>query len=291
MARKKLGEMLIEAGVLSEQGLRMALAEQRRWGGALGRTLVDMKLVSEPELVRVLSAQLTLPTVDLDKLDIHPTVLELVAGDIAEHHNIIPFAQPMKFLDVAMADPTNLGIIDELRIRTQLNIRPYLAGPKMIERALAKHYHRGFGKPLRRNAALALDTEDALPLEGAPRARPDVAEIEAARRREGFVQAPRRPTPLEVPTTPAPHAFTPPTPIDALGALAPAGPSAAQATAAAAGGGRAAHPRDAEIDALQERISKLEALLARDEDVLRKLLALLVEKGVATREEILERIR
>lgn len=289
MARKKLGEMLVEAGVLSEQGLRMALAEQRRWGGALGRTLVDMKLVSEPELVRVLSVQLNLPTVDLDKLDIHPTVLELVAGDIAEHHNIIPFAQPMKFLDVAMADPTNLGIIDELRIRTQLNIRPYLAGPKMIERALAKHYHRGFGKPLRRDAAVTLDTEDVLPLEGAPRARPDTAEIDAARRREGL--APRRPTPLGVPTTPAPHAFTPPAPIDALGPLAHAGPAGARGASTAAPVGSAPHARDAEIDALQERISKLEALLARDEDVLRKLLALLVEKGVATREEILERIR
>src|SRR5688572_4484827 len=195
MARKKLGEMLVEAGVLSEQGLRMALNEQKRWGGALGRTLVEMKMLSEAELVRVLSLQLNLPTIDLDHLEIHPTVLELVPGELAEHHNIMPFAQPMKFLDVAMADPTNLGIIDELRIRTQLNIRPYLAGPKMIERALAKHYRRGFGKVIRRDGDVPMDTGDSFALDhgGSPHARPDTAEIEAARRREGLRPVPQRP--------------------------------------------------------------------------------------------------
>src|SRR6185295_13691470 len=144
MARKKLGEMLVEAGVITEQSLRAALGEQRRWGGTLGRSLIEMKLVSEPELVGVLAKQLNLPTIDLDKADIPQAVLDLVPGELAQQHNLVPFAQPMKFLDVAMADPTNIGVLDELRIRTQLNIRPYLAGPKMIERALAKHYRRGF---------------------------------------------------------------------------------------------------------------------------------------------------
>ncbi len=279
MARKKLGVMLVEAGVLTEQSLRRALNEQKRWGGTLGRTLVDMKLIGEPELVRVLSAQLNLPTVDLDKLAIHPTVLELVPGELAEQHNLVPFAQPMKFLDVAMADPTNLGIIDELRIRTQLNIRPYLAGPKMIERALAKHYRRGFGRAIRRDAELPLDTGNTITLgvDDAAQPHPDAAEIEAARRREGLRQPPKpvRHAPLDVPVAP-------PSNIPPLG-----GASVELGTLDS----RTPRDRNAEIDALQERISALEALVARDEDVLRKLLALLVEKGVATREEILERIR
>lgn len=254
MARKKLGEMLVEAGVISEQALRMALAEQRRWGGTLGRTLIDMKAISEQELVDALSQQLALPTIDLDNLEISPTVLELVPGELAEQYSVVPFAQPMKFLDVAMADPTNIGVIDELRIRTQLNIRPYLAGPKMIERAVATHYRRGFGRMnLRSNAAMQIDTADTFTISpSGDHLRPNPAEIEAARRREGL-----RPSP---PTRPPPISMPPPS-------------------------------RDAEIDALQERISKLEALVERDEEVLRKLLALLVEKGVATREEILERIR
>jgi hypothetical protein len=275
MARKKLGEMLVEAGVLSEQGLRMALNEQKRWGRTLGHTLVDMKLVSEPELVQVLARQLNLPTIDLDQVDIHPTVLELVPGELAENYNLVPFAQPMKFLDVAMAEPTNLGLIDELRIRTQLNIRPYLAGPKMIERAIAKHYRRGFGRMVPRRSGgdeLALDTGDAVELDtGARRPRHDTAEIDAARRREGLRPMPKpvRPTPLDL-TSPPPST------------TGPVGPPPLVTRDA---------ERDAEIQALQERISKLEALVARDEDVLRKLLSLLVTKGVATREEILEAIR
>lgn len=269
MARKKLGEMLIDAGVLSEQALRRALNEQRRWGGTLGRTLVDLKLLGENELVRVLSMQLHLPTVDLDTIEIEPEVLDLVPGELAEQYNIVPFAQPMKFLDVAMAEPTNLGIIDELRIRTQLNIRPYLVGPKMIERALAKHYRRGFGRVLRHDLEVPLEGGDTVSLEpGGPRhARPGTDEIAAARRREGLTPAPRT----------LRHAS-----LDAAPAEAPADDEIGLPSLVT---------RDAEIDALQDRISALEALVARDEDVLRKLLALLIEKGVATREEILERIR
>ena len=154
MGRKKLGEMLVEAGVLSESSLRAALNEQRRWGGTLGRQLVEMKLISESELVRVLSLQLNLPTIDLDKVQIPQAVLDLVPVDVAEDNNVLPFAQPMKFLDVAMVDPTNLGVLDELRIRTQLNIRPYLAGPRMIERALGKFYGRAFGHAHRPDIAI-----------------------------------------------------------------------------------------------------------------------------------------
>ena len=238
--------MLVEAGVLSESGLRMALNEQKRWGGTLGRTLVEMKLVSEPELVRVLAQQLNLPTIDLDKQSIHPTVIELVPAELAQRHNIVPFAQPMKFLDVAMADPTNLGVIDELRIRTQLNIRPYLAGPKMIERALGKFYGVGFHRHVVR-------PEISIPIEGG-----DL--VGYGDPTDKLVDAPKRPVRGML--------QRPPTPV-----LDPTG------------------GRDAEIDALQERLSSLEALVARDEEVLRKLLALLVEKGVATRDEILERIR
>jgi len=252
MARKKLGEMLIEAGVLTESGLRLALGEQRRWGGTLGRTLVEMKLVNENELVRVLAQQLTLPTVDLDGRDIHQTVLDLIPSEVAQEHTLIPFAQPMKFLDVAMADPTNLGVVDELRIRTQLNIRPYLAGPKMIDRAIGKFYNVGFNRhQTRPDISISFDGP----------ATPQKEKLVDPGRKiaRGLVE--RAPTPV----------------LDPYGEEGGGPPPLAT--------------RDAEIDALQHRISELEALVQRDEEVLRKLLMLLVEKGVATRDEILERIR
>ena len=226
--RKQLGQMLIEAGAIDEHQLRSALADQRRWGRPLGRTLVELKLIKEDDLVRVLGQQLGLPSVDLDRVNVPRHVIELVPNQLAFQHNIIPFAQPMKFLDVAMLDPTNLGIVDELRIRTQLNIRPYLAGPKMIERALVKYYGATAKQQLQESYEIPIDIT-------APR---------AVVRDEGIKPSP------------------PPKQAD----------------------------RADEIVALQQRVSKLEALVARDEDVLRKLLALIIEKGLATREEIVERL-
>jgi hypothetical protein len=244
MARKKLGEMLLEAGLIDQTGLRAALVEQRRWGGHLGRVLIDMKLVSEDQLVSTLSRQLGIGTIDLDKLQVPQAVIDLVPGELAEQYSLLPFAQPMKFLDVAMSDPTNLGIVDELRIRTQLNVRPYLAGPKMIERAVARYYGRGILTGTTARAGLDLEPDPSKPME--------------------VIRGGTHPPPMGA-AGPPPADLALPTPPRVN--------------------------RDAEIAALQDRISKLEALVQRDEDVLRKVLALLVEKGVATREEILERLR
>jgi hypothetical protein len=259
MARKKLGEMLVEAGVIDPDALRSALADQRRWGRSLGRTLVELRLISEANLVSVLAKQLGLTSVDLDQLEIAPAVIALVPEELAVRHQLVPFAQPMKFLDVAMADPTNLSIVDELRIRTQLNPRAHLAGPRMIDRALARYYHTG------------VVVEDAgafeAPDEITP--RPQARESVAARPRidrEGL-------RPFRSGTT-GPSA-------------APSQSSPSLETMSIDPGGN----RDAEIDALQARLARLEALVERDEEVLRKLFALLIDKGFATRDEILAAIR
>ena len=245
--RQRLGEMLIEAGAIDEMQLRSALADQRRWGRPLGRTLVEMRLIKEDDLVRVLAKQLGIEPVDLDKLQISRAVTELVPGHIAKQHNVVPFAQPMKFLDVAMLDPTNLGIIDELRIRTQLNVRPYLAGPKMIERNLERYYGR---------AGMKLSQSIEIPLSYDDTERPGAGEVALEPElRDGLRTFVNR-------TSPPPVARS----------------------------GLEIASRDREIDALQERISMLESVVERDEQVLRKLLALLIEKGFATREEIIERL-
>jgi hypothetical protein len=264
MARKRIGEILIEAGVLDESGLRAALIEQRRWGGQLGRILVEMNLVSEAVLVKALSHQLNFPMVELVKQQFDPSILELVPGELAEQHSIVPFRVEGKFLDVAMSDPTNLGIIDELRIRTQLNVRPYIAGPRAIEKALAKFYGRGlayvsrspsmYGREDFQSGAGDLELETSGAVAGASSPKPAAGAASESSRDPGTA-AQRR------------------------------------AAAFALGGLHGTDERGAEIRALQERISKLEALLARDEDVLRKVLGLLVEKGVASREEVLERIK
>jgi type IV pilus assembly protein PilB len=248
VARKKIGEILIAEGVLDETRLRAALIEQQRWGGPLGRLLVDMKLVDEATLVAALSRQLAIPSVDLDAQDIPQDVIALVPGELCDQQSVIPFARPMgKFLDLAMADPTNAGIVDELQIRTRLNVRPHLAGPKQIERAIAKYYGRGIGVAMRKGAAGGHGA--SIELESGPRS--EKMEIVRPGRDTG------------IPVGEAAHSQP---------QVPPPG-------------------RDAEIEALQQRVSRLEALVARDEQVLRKVLALLVDKDIATRDEILERLK
>src|SRR5262249_6672065 len=135
MARKRLGEILIEAGLLDEARLRAALREQQRWGGPLGRQLLEMRLVREEDLVRALSVQLHIPAApDLLTLAIPDPVRNLLAVEFCEEHALVPFHQDGKFLDVALCDPTNLSVLDEVRIRTRLNVRPHVAGPNQLEK-------------------------------------------------------------------------------------------------------------------------------------------------------------
>jgi hypothetical protein len=263
MARKRLGEILVQAGVLDEARLRAGLSEQRRWGGPLGRLLVDMKLITEEAMVQALSHQLNFPAVSLENRQISAEVLDLVPGELAEQHSVIPFNVQGKFLDVAMSDPTNLGIIDELRIRTRLNVRPYLAGPKMIERAIGRFYGRGM-------------------------AAVDVSFGGGGRDASASMPAGTRTFEMPARDVRTPDQDTPQT----YGAASPSPAAArrAQQFDFAESGSRDSE-RAEEISALQARVQHLEALVSRDEDVLRKLLGLLIEKGLATREEILERIK
>lgn len=248
MARKKIGEILVGAGILDDTRLRVALVEQQRWGGPLGRILVEMKLVDEGMLVEALSRQLSVPAVNLDDLHVPNDVIALVPGDLCEQYSIFPFAQPMKFLDVAMADPTQSGVIDELQIRTHLNVRPHIAGPKQLERAIYRYYQRGVSSTSQRRGA----GSTAPPFSG----------------QRGSIELDSGPPggdPMEIVRSIV---------RDEEGAALPVQPG-----------------RDAELSALQQRVSRLEALVARDENVLRKVLSLLVDKGIATREEILERLK
>jgi hypothetical protein len=269
MARKRIGEILMQAGVLNENGLRSALVEQRRWGGQLGRILIEMKLVSEDVLVQALSHQMNFPVVNLEQVEFDPELLDLIPGELAEQHSIIPFKVEGNFLDVAMSDPTNLGIIDELRIRTRLNVRTYLAGPRAIEKAMGRFYGRGLGV-----ISEPLGDRGPQSMSGAYRVRDQVDVLDLASDKRG---------PPAIPGTSSAEGRLP--------------DSAAQRRAQAFSMAKNSAPvaatveREAEILSLQERLAKLEALVTRDEDVLRKLLGLLVEKGIASREEILERIK
>ncbi len=138
----RLGELLVRAGVLDELKLKAALAEQQRWGGRLGRILVDMNFVSEDLLTKALSKQLGFPRATFVEMNIPASILAKVPADFARSNACCPehFDPARNLLTVAMADPTNMPVADEIRFKTGLRVEATIAGEAQISRAIDSLY-------------------------------------------------------------------------------------------------------------------------------------------------------
>lgn len=183
MAKKrKLGEMLLGAGLINEFQLRSALSDQRQWTRPLGVTLISMGFLSEADLISVLSDQLCYPAADLDLKIVAPEVIELVPYEVATKLHCLPLAVQRKGsvteLYLAILDPTDLAVIDEIGFRTGHKVCPVLVGNQQIDEAIQRSYRTGDIHGILKEVTLD-DIEDP----GAPkrRARPAAAEPEPVR--------------------------------------------------------------------------------------------------------------
>ena len=173
MARPKVGEILLRAGLIDEMQLRAALADQNNWGRRLGSTLVRMGVLEEHDLVRALAQQLELPVVGLEGKRVQPDVLELVPIDLAEKHLCVPLFvkehHGRRTLYVGMDDPTDLEAVDALAFRSGLAVQPVLVSPSELCEAIDRLYHR------RGERGIDFDPDDAEPASEALRAGVDEA--------------------------------------------------------------------------------------------------------------------
>ncbi len=144
--RRKLGQILVEAGLIDEFQLRSALSDQKRWGQPLGVTLIKMGFLEEAELVNVLSRQLDVPIVDLRGKRIAPDALSAISVQVAEKSRCIPLFRKQEagrdVLYLGMEDPTDLQVLDDLSFRAGIEIRPALVGPDQLTEAIERYYHR-----------------------------------------------------------------------------------------------------------------------------------------------------
>ena len=142
--KKRLGDRLLEAGVIDELQLRAALGQQTQWGRTIGRTLLEMRLISEEQLLPILAEHLNMPAVDLGSREINPEAAALLDEEFCRVNECIPFDyhEQGKFLDVAMSDAQSTGQFDQIRVKTRCNVRPFLAGPNAIKVAI----DRAFGQ-------------------------------------------------------------------------------------------------------------------------------------------------
>jgi len=139
MARERLGEILIKAGLLDEDGLQRALSEQKRWGGYVGQVLVRLGLVSEETLVRALSSQRGLPAVAIDPGRVDPAIARRVPGEICTQYQVLCFAADENghFLNVAMGDMSKEAI-EKIEAATRCSVRPYFGAPSAIAKTIAE---------------------------------------------------------------------------------------------------------------------------------------------------------
>ena len=142
---KRIGELLVEAGVLSQSQLEQALFAQRKDGRKLGQLLIELGLASEIQLTQTLSRQLSVPWVSLYHVDFSRSLLNMVSREAAEKYCLVPiFVRRVRkqgeTLYVAMDDPTNDAAIDDVARAAALPVKPMIACPSDIRAAIRVYY-------------------------------------------------------------------------------------------------------------------------------------------------------
>ncbi|MDO3376903.1 general secretion pathway protein GspE [Geoalkalibacter halelectricus] len=137
----KLGTLLVQTGLITLSELDEALKFQTIFGGKLGTNLIEMGLVEEEDIARLLSRKLHVPYTSSDQLlEIPPGTANLLKPELAEKFRVVPFALDKKRLHLVMMDPGDLRAVDEIGFITGYTIRPMVAPEISLVLALEKHY-------------------------------------------------------------------------------------------------------------------------------------------------------
>ena len=127
-------------GLISREALERALQEQKSTGMRIGYNLVKLGFVDEVEITRALARQFRMPAVDLTHFEVDPKIARLVPPELAQRHLVLPLKREGRTLTVAMADPSDLGVIDDLKFITRYDIYPVIAGEYTLRTVVEKFY-------------------------------------------------------------------------------------------------------------------------------------------------------
>jgi type IV pilus assembly protein PilB len=140
---ERLGDLLIKRNFITSDQLKKAQEEQKLKGGRLESNLVRLGYIKEDELLSFLSAQYRVPSVKLSKIEINPNVIKLIPSSTSKKYFIIPINRVGPKLTLAMADPSNIVVIDEVKFMTGFNVEPVVASETEIVDAIKKYYGGG----------------------------------------------------------------------------------------------------------------------------------------------------
>ena len=140
---ERLGELLVRKNYITIEQLKKAIDEQKFKGGRLESTLVRLGYIKEDDLLSFLSAQYRVPSVKLSKIEVNPNVIKLVPSSTVKKHFVIQVNRVGPKLTLAMSDPSNIPVIDEIKFMTGFNVEPVVASEAEIVDAIKKYYGGG----------------------------------------------------------------------------------------------------------------------------------------------------
>jgi len=139
---KRLGEVLLERGVITRKELEQALAHQQQHGGLIGQVLIKLGFTTEEEVALALTAQYGFPYLPLDNYEIDTGLTSVVSEDVARQYCLIPIDRIGNALTLAMADPSNVKAIEQIELITKCVVQAFVSTPSDILKAIDKYYKK-----------------------------------------------------------------------------------------------------------------------------------------------------
>jgi type IV pilus assembly protein PilB len=140
MAYRRLGDILVDAGLLSEEQVNSALASSKTSDLRLGEYLVKNGVLTEMQIIDALSIQLGMDFIDLSKISIDPSLTQVLPKNIAKAHSIVPVRKQSDTLYIAMSDPLNFRAVEEAKSASRCRVVPMISTREGVERAIASLY-------------------------------------------------------------------------------------------------------------------------------------------------------
>src|SRR3990172_5719864 len=141
--RRKLGEILLEKGLIDEIQLRSAIGHQKNWGGRIGSALVELVFITEDKVAGVLEEQLRLKCLPEERIEPEPQALALMTMQDALNYVVLPMQLDGNELTLAMGNPFDLALMDEIGFKLGKKVKGVLAVESSIKKAIKKYYGGG----------------------------------------------------------------------------------------------------------------------------------------------------
>ena len=135
---ERIGDVLFKEGLITAEQLAKALQEQKQSGTRVGYNLIKLGFIQEVDLMKALAKQHKMPAVDLSRFEVDPKIAKMIPNDLAQKKLVLPLKRDGRTLTVAMADPADLGVLEDLKFITRYDIFPVIAGEFTLRNMIEK---------------------------------------------------------------------------------------------------------------------------------------------------------